>query len=252
MPEIQLAYLEMIETKAVMETKLQEHSVALSKYPLQQVWGTPAGVFVPFFGPIANVDFFNRMNQYNEHVNAIQYLENQLKNLESYFILDHLLPQSRAYSWAIPNDQAIETISKYGPIIEIGAGSGFWAKLLAEQGVDIVAYDNGSYDRIADLKYTKKWFDVKLGDETAVLQNSGRTLMLCWPPTRSEYASKALSLYEGEFVIYVGERRNGTATGTPALFDALDRDFEILEAVSIPTWPGYTDQVFVYIRKNGR
>lgn len=34
------------------------------------------------------------------------------------------------YSYAIPNHDALSIIKKYGPIVEIGSGSGYWAHLL--------------------------------------------------------------------------------------------------------------------------
>ncbi|KAL3666792.1 hypothetical protein V7S43_008412 [Phytophthora oleae] len=45
------------------------------------------------------------------------------------------------YSWAIPDERALQIIKHYGPIVEMGAGSGYWARLLQLRGVDVVAYD---------------------------------------------------------------------------------------------------------------
>uniref|UniRef100_A0AAV1UJU6 Uncharacterized protein n=1 Tax=Peronospora matthiolae TaxID=2874970 RepID=A0AAV1UJU6_9STRA len=45
------------------------------------------------------------------------------------------------YSWAIPDERALQIIKHYGPIVEMGAGSGYWARLLQDRGVDVVAYD---------------------------------------------------------------------------------------------------------------
>lgn len=49
------------------------------------------------------------------------------------------------YSWAIPNDAALEAIAALGPIVEMGSGAGYWASLLRERGVDVVAYDAKPY-----------------------------------------------------------------------------------------------------------
>lgn len=52
------------------------------------------------------------------------------------------------YSWikitsfAIPCQEAIEAIGRAERVLEIGAGTGFWARLLANRGVDVVATDN--------------------------------------------------------------------------------------------------------------
>ena len=45
------------------------------------------------------------------------------------------------YSWGIPDDRSLKILKEFEPLIEIGAGKGYWAKLLREYGVDIVAYD---------------------------------------------------------------------------------------------------------------
>ncbi|TYZ66714.1 hypothetical protein PybrP1_000853 [[Pythium] brassicae (nom. inval.)] len=45
------------------------------------------------------------------------------------------------YSWAIPDERALRIIKHYGPIVEMGAGNGYWGKLLQLRGVDIICYD---------------------------------------------------------------------------------------------------------------
>lgn len=45
------------------------------------------------------------------------------------------------YSWAIPNAAALRALAAAAPLIEIGAGNGYWAYLLRQLGVDILAFD---------------------------------------------------------------------------------------------------------------
>ncbi|PNW76347.1 hypothetical protein CHLRE_12g552827v5 [Chlamydomonas reinhardtii] len=49
-------------------------------------------------------------------------------------------------SWAIPSAEALEVIAQQsgGRVVEVGAGTGYWAWLLARRGVDVVAVDNDS------------------------------------------------------------------------------------------------------------
>lgn len=62
------------------------------------------------------------------------------------------------YSWAIPNDQALKIIQHYGPVIEIGAGKGYWARLLVEHmDVDILCFDSIIEEQ------SKLWYPVQLG-----------------------------------------------------------------------------------------
>ncbi len=43
------------------------------------------------------------------------------------------------YSWALPNEELLTEIASRSPIIEIGAGNGYWASLLSKKGADIIA-----------------------------------------------------------------------------------------------------------------
>ncbi|KAG7385694.1 hypothetical protein PHYPSEUDO_001148 [Phytophthora pseudosyringae] len=58
---------------------------------------------------------------------------------EMYAALD--VTVAMKYSWAIPDERALQILKHYGPIVEMGAGSGYWARLLQLRGVDLVAYD---------------------------------------------------------------------------------------------------------------
>lgn len=46
-------------------------------------------------------------------------------------LMDHLpISSQRQYAWAIPTDEVIKIMYHYGPVIEIGAGKGYWGYLL--------------------------------------------------------------------------------------------------------------------------
>src|SRR3979411_2575044 len=42
----------------------------------------------------------------------------------------------RRYAFAVPTDAALATLGRYAPIVELGAGTGYWAFLLRGRGVD--------------------------------------------------------------------------------------------------------------------
>lgn len=53
-----------------------------------------------------------------------------------------LRPLQRMFGNAIPTVQAISAIAVLGmPIVELGCGTGYWAKILRSRGVDVAAYD---------------------------------------------------------------------------------------------------------------
>jgi hypothetical protein len=62
------------------------------------------------------------------------------------------------FAWAVPSDEAIRTIAGLGSIVEIGAGTGYWASLLELAGADIAAFDKapaGNHWIADDCQWTK-------------------------------------------------------------------------------------------------
>lgn len=88
----------------------------------------------------------------------------------------------RRYAYGVTNDEALEAIVAASPagVVELGAGTGYWARLLHERGVDVIAYDrwppgSGANDFVDD---DVQWFPVREGDERAVAGHADRTLLL--------------------------------------------------------------------------
>ena len=114
------------------------------------------------------------------------------------------------YSWAVPTEEALDAIAAVAPIVEVGAGTGYWARLLRDRGVDVVAYDvappggralNGWHSGAT----ASTWTDVLRGDAWRAASHPDRTLMVCWPPYGTPMAATALSAYRGDRVVYIGE-----------------------------------------------
>lgn len=148
----------------------------------------------------------------------------------------------REFAWAIPSDEALHCIAEHGPIVELGAGSGYWAYLLGQLGIDVVALD-----RYVNSKH-KHWVDVQRGGAKALRRHSGRTLFLCWPPYDTNMADNALRIYRGSTLAYIGEGHGG-CTGNDLFYNRLDRYWEEIESVAIPQWPMVHDTLSVYQRK---
>lgn len=157
------------------------------------------------------------------------------------------------YSWAIPSRHAIEVIAKCAPrIVELGAGTGWWASLLAQRGVDVVAYDPVPGGIWRDERGGPKalWYDVQEGDATKATDHPDRTLMLCWPSYNDPWAAGALlgyALAGGTQVVYIGEWRAATAD---ELFHDLLEDWEEIEDITIPKWEGLWDRLYIYEKKS--
>jgi hypothetical protein len=146
---------------------------------------------------------------------------------------------TRKYAWAIPSNDVIREIIKHGPVVEMGAGRGYWAYLMKQSGAKVLAFD----------KMTNKdqWFPVKKGrtNQLSKIPKTYKTLLLCWPHFAESIGISSLKRFKGKYVIYVGERSGG-CTGDPAFHAYLEKKYTLKKVMIIPTWAGIHDRVFIY------
>ncbi len=172
-----------------------------------------------------------------------------IRTREEYFERRPYLVQ--AYAWAVPTCQAVTTIKEYQPIVEAGAGTGYWASLLKQIGADVVAYDitpAPSKKNPWHFRASHSWTEVLAGDESIVTKYPGRALFISWPPHDEPFAVKALSRYRGKTFIYAGEGPGG-CNGDRAFFQVLARDWKLVNVVPLPQWAESHDSLKVYQRK---
>jgi tetratricopeptide (TPR) repeat protein len=183
----------------------------------------------------------------NPYLTAFQLIRTR----QEYF--DKRLTFTHKFAWAIPDDTALDTIASCAPIIEIGAGTGYWAYLLRQKHVDVVADDLTpvpSKDNLWHYRAGASWTNVLAGDENLPAKYPGRTLMLCWPDGGLDlFSYKALSKYKGNRLIYIGEEAGGL-TGCPQFFDLLRSQWHLVKKVEIPRWPGNYDSLYVLERNS--
>jgi hypothetical protein len=156
------------------------------------------------------------------------------------------------FSWAIPTEQALDTLARYAPLVECGAGMGYWTALLQSRGVDAIAYDlvpPGAKQRNQYHRARRRpWTEIRRGSSVdAARQHRDRALVLCWPPYDDDNASyAALRAYRGDMVVYIGEREG--ATGSVRFHRELKRNWTIAEELELPHWPRLSDRLMVYRR----
>lgn len=143
------------------------------------------------------------------------------------------------YAWAIPNQEAIETIATYDPVLEVGAGNGYWAYLLRQLQVDVLATD-------ADAPLDPDWSPVWTASAQSVVPDyPDRTLLMVWPSYDEFWPTEALWAYQGETVIYVGEGRGG-CTADDRFHQLLHDEWTLGETVAIPQYLGLNDRLEVW------
>lgn len=153
----------------------------------------------------------------------------------------------KQYAWSIPSPQAIEALVSRGPIIEVFAGTGYWASLIKKAGGDIIA---------TDLKPGRnEWCDAnppytsisELGAVAAAIAFPERMLFMSWPPM-DDAAYRCLRAYQGPRLAYIGENAGG-CTASDKFFDEVEGPFwEHEETISIPQWFGLHDTLNFYRR----
>lgn len=145
-----------------------------------------------------------------------------------------------AYAYAIPSPETLGWVAGFcagRPLVELGAGRGYWAAQLARAGVRVDAYDFEPPDIAENVSFPAAqgqpdvWYPV--GDLASFTERSRAgadyVLMLCWPPGwGNTMASDSLAEFAragGERLVFIGEPKGGK-TGNDAFFDALAAGWE--------------------------
>ena len=132
-----------------------------------------------------------------------------------------------AFAFAVPCPEALDAVAalRVG-VVEVGCGTAYWACLLRERGVDVVAYDARPPARPSvssrDDEKNNLFFgatfadDVERGGPEVLRGHADRALFLCWPVSRDEMAHRdeardapwdaaCLDQWHGDTLVHVGE-----------------------------------------------
>jgi hypothetical protein len=153
------------------------------------------------------------------------------------------------YAFAVPNEEALACIARYAPIVEMGAGNGYWARCLRDRGVDVLAYDEMGDQWLAYFRESQLWTDVVTGGPERLGEHPDRTLLLCWPDPWSGMDEASLRAYRGRHVIYVGELGD-RGPGTEGFRHLLRTAWREVERVPLPQWSECDDLLTVHERRS--
>lgn len=152
------------------------------------------------------------------------------------------------YSYVLPEPGVLALLCSLSPLIEIGAGTGYWAYRLRQLNSDILAFDQNPPVRAGANRYhpgAGTWTEVLAGDQSVLAAYPERTLFVCWPPLYSSLAN-CLDFYVGNTVAWIGDP--GLRTAVPL---GLDPAFEQVLAHSVRVlepWPGTKPTLTVWRR----
>jgi hypothetical protein len=149
-----------------------------------------------------------------------------------------------SYSYAVPTRDAVRRIRGFvgdRRLLEVAAGSGLWARLLADEGAAAVATDGG-------VGLQPAWFRVEVAAAESAVRGHPDcgALLLCWPPFGDACAYRALTAFAGDRLVYIGDPR---FTADDEFHMMLERSWRCIETIPLPSWPGIADAAYLYVRR---
>jgi len=142
------------------------------------------------------------------------------------------------FSFAIPSLEALQLIAKFQPILEIGAGSGFWATLLKRHNCDVITTD-------IKKSFPKEFTEIEyLSAIDAIEKYPDRNVFCSWPDLDT-WAEEVLPYIKNK-LIYIGEWNGCTASDN--FHDILAKEFKIIAKCTIPQWYLINDNLTVLER----
>ena len=159
------------------------------------------------------------------------------------------------FAFAVPNSAALSALASEQPIVEVGAGTGYWCSLLRRRSVEVHAFDIAPIGRINEYHGAVPPFTTVREGGADVLRRVGvavkaRTLFLCYPPPDTPLAVTCVSSFQGPCVAYVGEFNGDTAS--PVFEAALRADFTLTECIKLPDFGNTCYSLTLWRRKDFR
>ena len=186
------------------------------------------------------------------------------------------IPLQHTFSCAIPNESALSTLAELGPVLELGAGSGYWGGLLEARGVEVLLFDIEPPTPDGRNEFFGSVFaNVQRGGAERASAYPGHTLLLVWPYSPQEDSRTRLAQQQpwdvesllayykcgGGVVAHVGDMEQGglgegaqpavgVMTTSPEFCAELRARFDLVRTVAIPNWPHLRDELTIWRRRH--
>lgn len=168
------------------------------------------------------------------------------------------------YAYAVPSPETVAWVADFcegAPLLEVGAGRGYWAAQLARTGLKVEAFDSEPPHEVDNISFPKAagqvdvWHPVKqcTEDLECIASHPEHVLFLCWPPGwGNAMAAHALAEFQrsgGERLIFIGEPRGGK-NATDAFFDSLSAGWSLeSQDTQFVSWWNLSDVAQGWVRR---
>lgn len=170
------------------------------------------------------LSLFMQIRKRNLPVDILQILESELR---------------KHYSWVVPSVKAIDLLKGLRPIVELGAGTGYWASLI---GGNYTAID------IDPLPEEMVYHPIEEGDANSLIRfDANHTLFICCPQYRSNMLLEALHSFPGLRLVYVGDHDFALQFGGEVQKE-LDDNWCREKIISLDNWPNTNNKLSVWVR----
>jgi hypothetical protein len=156
------------------------------------------------------------------------------------------------YAWTITDPDTVAFVVKHcGPsVVDPLAGSGYWAWLLGQHGVDVAASDLKPGASIWHRHGVHLPVVGQEGPLAVRLAGPERTLLLSWPPYDEPVGAELVEAYQGDRIVYIGEGPYGCC-GDDRMWQLLKAGWAEVASHRPVQWYGLRDWVTVYERRSG-
>jgi len=149
------------------------------------------------------------------------------------------------FGFGLPSRELLDVLEQHQPIVEIGAGTGYFTKLMKNRGIDVIGTDIGIGQRFAAGSLDPQ--QLRMQAKTAVRRYRDRTVFCSWPSLWETWFRQALrAMRIGQKLIVIEE----DACAEDSTWEYRDQSFDKLgDWIALPAWPMMNDRARAWVKK---
>jgi hypothetical protein len=132
----------------------------------------------------------------------------------------------------------LDKVSRQHTIVDAGAGNGLWTAIYMRLGYNVIAFDPYPKDDEYNTCATYAKVEQCTHEFLKTMDTKQCVLSIGWPGNATnggQWAAEAVQGFQGPFLILHGEYRG--STGTPELFDHVDKHWKLERQFDLPRFP---------------